>query len=167
MQRRGEMERYGDLSAEKCCENNLKYLRNSLRQGGQVESVCSRAGTGSSVLDPFPSVILASLRAVDHRCCTPLLNQTRKNSWRRRWTLAFLWPNLVGHSCGILLSHALVIRTLLWDVHTGLRSKMVGFFQTRVSIVDTVSRPFLGKLLYMYITSCFRVCLYTFIHLLE
>ena len=30
------------------------------------------AGTGSSVLDPFPSVVLASLRAVDHRCCTPL-----------------------------------------------------------------------------------------------
>ena len=30
------------------------------------------AGTGSSVLDPFPSVVVASLRAVDHRCCTPL-----------------------------------------------------------------------------------------------
>ena len=41
-------------------------------QGKPVESMCCRAGAGSSVLDPFPSVILASLRAVDHRCCTPL-----------------------------------------------------------------------------------------------
>ena len=35
-------------------------------------SMCYSAGTGSSVLDPFPSVVVASLRAVDHRCCTPL-----------------------------------------------------------------------------------------------
>ena len=33
-------------------------------------SVCCQAGTGSSVLDPFPFVIIALLRAV--RCCTPL-----------------------------------------------------------------------------------------------
>ena len=35
------------------------------------------AGTGSSVLDPFPSVVVASLRAVDHRCCTPLLDSIK------------------------------------------------------------------------------------------
>ena len=42
-------------------------------RGEPVESMCLVAGTGSSVLDPFPSVVVASLRAVDHRCCTPLL----------------------------------------------------------------------------------------------
>ena len=41
-------------------------------RGEPVESMCLVAGTGSSVLDPFPSVVVASLRAVDHRCCTPL-----------------------------------------------------------------------------------------------
>ena len=41
------------------------------RQGGPLVSMCYSAGTGSSVLDP-PSVVVASLRAVDHRCCTPL-----------------------------------------------------------------------------------------------
>ena len=34
------------------------------RQGGPLVSMCS-AGTGSSVLDPFPSVVVASLRAVE------------------------------------------------------------------------------------------------------
>ena len=43
-----------------------------LSKGEPLESVCFRAGTGSCVLNPFPSVIVASLHAVDHRCCTPL-----------------------------------------------------------------------------------------------
>ena len=38
-------------------------------RGEQVESMCLVAGTGSSALDPFPSVVVASLRAVDHGCC--------------------------------------------------------------------------------------------------
>ena len=46
---------------------------NEQQQGGPLVSMCYSAGTGSSVLDPFPSVVVASLRAVDHRCCTPLL----------------------------------------------------------------------------------------------
>ena len=39
------------------------------RKAGRVESVCCSAGTGSSVLDPFPSMVVASLRAVDHSIC--------------------------------------------------------------------------------------------------
>ena len=35
------------------------------RQGGPLVSMCYSAGTGSSVLDPFPSVVVASLRAVE------------------------------------------------------------------------------------------------------
>ena len=48
------------------------HENNEQRQGGPLVSMCYSAGTGSSVLDPFPSVVVASLRAVDHRCCTPL-----------------------------------------------------------------------------------------------
>ena len=57
------------------------HRTNEQRQGGPLVSMCWSAGTGSSVLDPFPSVVVASLRAVDHRCCTPL----RVKLWWKRW----------------------------------------------------------------------------------
>ena len=53
------------------------HENNEQRQGGPLVSMCYSAGTGSSVLDPFPSVVVASLRAVDHRCCTPLLESEK------------------------------------------------------------------------------------------